>query len=392
MINKEVDSILEHLGTIINTLDTLPSIFFVDKVLYLVLKCTSKEQRDSIISAMNESNFMSKIHRQGDNPVEEKGYIIKIIYTPFSPRQGENLSFPPSSTKESTKNKVSVDNEGKNQDSTSVENLVAIGQKGETSTQSSTKLVMGPDNLARRKREIKPPDGIKIPDPSQPTVLPPICAPCPDSARKSGPKKLIPEDSFAYILAEGLYNLISARKDTFKKPNLQEWARNVDLMIRLDNRDPETIGEVIEWCQLDTFWQNNILSTKKLRIQYDQLELKMNSQRKLQRSPKETVSKRVWEVTEEIYTKYREEVSKEFSTNILNNFVKDQIKFVECAEKVITFSSSKHLVVTNTIDILFECLKSCYGKTNSPIFPTHLCSENTWKIILPQFIKERYNL
>ena len=45
-------------------------------------------------------------------------------------------------------------------------------------------------------------------------------------------------------------------------------------MIRLDNRDPVEIEKVILWCQEDTFWQNNILSTKKLRFQFDQLVFK----------------------------------------------------------------------------------------------------------------------
>ena len=45
-------------------------------------------------------------------------------------------------------------------------------------------------------------------------------------------------------------------------------------MIRLNNRKPEKIKEIIKWCQKDKFWQNNILSTQKLREQFDQLGLK----------------------------------------------------------------------------------------------------------------------
>jgi hypothetical protein len=48
-------------------------------------------------------------------------------------------------------------------------------------------------------------------------------------------------------------------------------------MIRVDKRDPKIIEKLIPWCQQDSFWQNNILSTAKLRAQYDQLLLKMNS-------------------------------------------------------------------------------------------------------------------
>ncbi|KXK29370.1 MAG: hypothetical protein UZ01_02264, partial [Candidatus Brocadia sinica] len=57
-------------------------------------------------------------------------------------------------------------------------------------------------------------------------------------------------------------------------PDLQKWATHIDKMIRLDKRPPEEIEKVVAWCQQDSFWQNNILSTEKLRKQYDQLYLK----------------------------------------------------------------------------------------------------------------------
>ena len=50
-------------------------------------------------------------------------------------------------------------------------------------------------------------------------------------------------------------------------------------MIRVDNRIPDKIKEVILWCQRDSFWQSNILSTKKLRAQYDQLLINMKQGR-----------------------------------------------------------------------------------------------------------------
>jgi phage replication O-like protein O len=83
------------------------------------------------------------------------------------------------------------------------------------------------------------------------------------------------EDSVEYRLALYLYQKIQENKPDFKKPNLQEWARHIDLMIRRDGREPMRIGEVIEWCQQDEFWHKNILSTSKLRKQFDQLEMKM---------------------------------------------------------------------------------------------------------------------
>lgn len=84
-------------------------------------------------------------------------------------------------------------------------------------------------------------------------------------------------DSIEVRLSELLLEKILTRNPNHKKPNLQTWAKDVDRMIRLDNRPPEAIRRVIEWCQSDAFWQNNILSVGKLRKQFDQLALKMGT-------------------------------------------------------------------------------------------------------------------
>ena len=78
-------------------------------------------------------------------------------------------------------------------------------------------------------------------------------------------------------LSELLLEKILSRNPNHKRPNLQTWAKDVDRMIRIDHRAPEEIRDVIKWCQADTFWQNNILSTAKLRSKFDQLRLKMKA-------------------------------------------------------------------------------------------------------------------
>jgi hypothetical protein len=78
------------------------------------------------------------------------------------------------------------------------------------------------------------------------------------------------------ILSTSLYALIQKRNSKFKEPNLQDWCKHIDLMLRVDGRTKEEIEKVIQWCQHDDFWQNNILSTSKLRKQFDQLFMKMN--------------------------------------------------------------------------------------------------------------------
>lgn len=92
------------------------------------------------------------------------------------------------------------------------------------------------------------------------------------------------ESSEEFRLAELLFSEIQKRKLDFKKPNFQSWARDIDLMIHKDNRNPERIAEVIRWCQADSGnsswqgWQNNILSAKKLRAKFDKLELSMGKE------------------------------------------------------------------------------------------------------------------
>ncbi len=88
--------------------------------------------------------------------------------------------------------------------------------------------------------------------------------------------KIFSSDSDEYRLSELLLSLIREHKPDYKQPNIQKWAYEVDLTIRRDNRNIVEIENVILWCQRDSFWRTNILSTAKLREKYDQLCIKMN--------------------------------------------------------------------------------------------------------------------
>jgi hypothetical protein len=78
-------------------------------------------------------------------------------------------------------------------------------------------------------------------------------------------------------LAKLLIDQITGNKPNFKSPdNIDNWANEVRLMMENDKRSYEQIEKVIKWCQKDSFWQSNILSIKKLREKFDQLESKMN--------------------------------------------------------------------------------------------------------------------
>jgi hypothetical protein len=85
-----------------------------------------------------------------------------------------------------------------------------------------------------------------------------------------------PQDSDAIRLSMLLFSLVKKRDEKAKEPNLQKWAVHIDRLIKIDQRTPNEIEQVIRWCQEDQFWQNNILSSQKLRDQFTQLTLKMN--------------------------------------------------------------------------------------------------------------------
>jgi DNA-binding Lrp family transcriptional regulator len=81
-------------------------------------------------------------------------------------------------------------------------------------------------------------------------------------------------DSVEIGLSKYLFSRIYGNFPNTKEPNYQAWAKVIDLMLRIDKRTPEEIRSVITWAQGDSFWSKNILSTEKLRKQYDQLNIK----------------------------------------------------------------------------------------------------------------------
>lgn len=98
-------------------------------------------------------------------------------------------------------------------------------------------------------------------------------------------KKEFKHDSFCYLASKYLLELILERwsgydksrlqNQNYREKKLQKWATSIDFMKRIDKRPEAEIVEVIEWAQNDKFWWKNILSTEKLRKQYDRLLIEM---------------------------------------------------------------------------------------------------------------------
>jgi hypothetical protein len=83
-------------------------------------------------------------------------------------------------------------------------------------------------------------------------------------------------DSHQVLISEFLYENIKKIISHARPPNIRTWSKEVDLMLRLDKRDPQDIRSTIQWlfnsCDKDAqFWSTNILSPKKLRKHYDRL-------------------------------------------------------------------------------------------------------------------------
>lgn len=83
------------------------------------------------------------------------------------------------------------------------------------------------------------------------------------------------------LIAEYLFQKILTQQPNFKKPNLQQWAKDIDLALRVDSRTKEQLVACIDWIYSTpkgNFWIANILSGKKLREKFDTMNMQANQQ------------------------------------------------------------------------------------------------------------------
>lgn len=109
-----------------------------------------------------------------------------------------------------------------------------------------------------------------------------------DNNKRSSSSKIFADDSKEFLLAAKLKKLILQNNSKSRTPdNLQNWAHEIDLMIRIDNRTPEEIEAMIDFSQKDSFWSTNILSVGTLRKQFDKLYLQSKQKEKSSPYPRE---------------------------------------------------------------------------------------------------------
>lgn len=102
-----------------------------------------------------------------------------------------------------------------------------------------------------------------------------------DDEDEEKPKLKFDADAVEIQLAQFMISEMLRVKPDSKVPkdnvkSLQNWATDIDRMIRLDKRTPKQIAELFRWAQNDSFWCSNIRSPQKLRKQWDTLELQRN--------------------------------------------------------------------------------------------------------------------
>lgn len=78
--------------------------------------------------------------------------------------------------------------------------------------------------------------------------------------------------SLASLLKEKILEIYPNNVGAKKTDCVNRWAKDIDKMIRIDNRNISDIEKAILWAMNDSFWQRNIWSGANLRKYYDRLE------------------------------------------------------------------------------------------------------------------------
>lgn len=204
------------------------------------------------------------------------------------------------------------------------------------------------------------------------------------------------EDDTEYQLAKYLHDQIVNRRPNFFglqersssqiKKKIKNWAKEMDFIIhpRNDGRDPEEALDVLVWSQKDIFWQKVITSPYKLREKYGQLLDYKESEGKNNQT-QEPIKDTHPETTNLLIQLY----SKEFLGGKIPDWPPtDKGKFIRASRKISTFAKEADLSISNVPGYVIRCLKSNFANYGKAVHPGNLCSDNTWNILMPQYLNE----
>lgn len=100
----------------------------------------------------------------------------------------------------------------------------------------------------------------------------------PSRSRSKRPVRVYAHEDPYYKLAERLRTHIRRNHPKhleIKEPQVQAWANDARLMTEADKRDLPDSERLLDWCQVDSFWQSNIMSMDKFRKKWDTLYAQM---------------------------------------------------------------------------------------------------------------------
>ena len=95
-----------------------------------------------------------------------------------------------------------------------------------------------------------------------------------DNSRKESPDStnVKYDDDSPYLgLAKYLFTKVKENNSKAPIPNFQNWADDIRKLVELDKNTVEEVKDVIDWCQGNDFWKNNVMSASKLRNQFPKL-------------------------------------------------------------------------------------------------------------------------
>lgn len=92
-----------------------------------------------------------------------------------------------------------------------------------------------------------------------------------DESKKESQDRVFSDDSDEMKFSHELYDRLKENNAKTKEPTWQLWAKEFDLIFRLDGHTKKEIADVICWTAQDDFWHKVILSPTKLRKQFARL-------------------------------------------------------------------------------------------------------------------------
>ena len=102
-------------------------------------------------------------------------------------------------------------------------------------------------------------------------------APAAPIEKKAPVAKDDPSRTLAFLLLKS----IKANLPDFKEPNIDFWIKVMREILEEEERNPESVKHVIEWCQNKKgFWWDKVMSPIDLRYKFDKLEAGMRRDKK----------------------------------------------------------------------------------------------------------------